>query len=300
MKKIIFLFTILSISGLLNAQPYQVGDIVEDYQLVDYKTGETTSLYKLGSAGGVLVLEWFAWWCPFCANASANVEDGIVGHYQTRGGNPYGLPITYITLNVQGNARAKSDTFIAKYGIETVMEDYNRDFFRHFNTSGGQPLFVVINAEANSPSADQWEVLYERLNYSSNEAPDISGLMRPFIDSIMPGMDANPLEDLFSDLSDPVDGWYQSSWFGWFFPTGYPLVNHLELGFGYLASAPGENNIHFYDLEAGWLFSGPEFFPYMYSHSTGNWLFYLQGTSGEWFFDYSVNAWREASMIGSS
>jgi hypothetical protein len=171
------------------------------------------------------------------------------------------------------------------------MEDYNRAFFNLFRPRGGQPLFVIINAEPDSPSAAQWEVLYTRLNYAGNSAPDISALMRPVIDAIEPGQGGDSVKALFPEIGDPVDGWYQSDWFGWFYGTDYPLINHLELGYGYLAAAPGDNTIYLYDLEWQWLFTGQDFFPYLYSPQTGNWLLYLQGSMGEWFYDYGSMNW---------
>lgn len=293
--QILTLLCILALGSSLKSQTYTVGDSVENFTFTDYVSGESVSLYDLGSEGGILVLEWFAWWCPFCANAAANVETGIIEHYKASGGtNPNGVPVRHVALNVQGGARSQSDTFIERYGIETVMEDYNRQFFSLFSPGGGQPLFVIINAEPDSPSADQWEVLYTRLNYAGNAAPDISALMRPVIDAVRPGTPADPVKGLFSTIADPVNGWYQSDWFGWFYGADYPLINHLELGYGYLADAPGDNTLYLYDLDWQWLFTGQDFFPYLYSPGIQNWLLYLEGSMGEWFYDYASMEWRNA------
>ncbi|NDV63321.1 hypothetical protein G0Q06_12720 [Puniceicoccales bacterium CK1056] len=289
-KSILILLPV--IPALLIAQTYQVGDIVDDYSFTDYTTGETVSLYELGEQGGVLVLEWFAWWCPFCANAAANVEEGIVEYYALRGGNPAGLPVRHIGLNVQGGARSQSDTFIARYGLETVMEDYNRDFFDLFSPNGGQPLFVIINAEANSPSAEQWEVLYTRLNYLGNEAPDISALMRPVIDGIEAGAPDATVETTFPGINNPTGNWYQSEWFGIFEGSNFPFISHMEFGYGYVESTSEPEVFYFYDTEWKWLFTSKGMYPFFYSFETDNWLIYSLGSMGEWFFDYNSMEWR--------
>jgi hypothetical protein len=273
------------------AQTYQVGDIVEDWTFTDYRTGASVNLHDLGAEGGVLVLEWFAWWCPFCARAAANVETGIVEYYAARGGTPDGLPVKHISLNVQGGARASSDAFIEKYNLGTVLEDYSRTFFNLFSPSGGQPLFVIINAEANSPSAERWEVLYTRLNYFTNEAPDISALMRPVIDSVEAGTASDPVLSVFSDATGPVDNWYESTWFGWFNAEGFPGIFHADHGYGQVASG-GNDTIYFNTARLGWTFTGPQIYPFLYSFSTSNWLYYQMGSNGLWFYDYAIGNWR--------
>jgi hypothetical protein len=290
---LLILSAILLAAGTsLNAQPYAVGDTVNDYSFTDYRTGESVSLYDLGAEGGILVLEWFAWWCPFCANAAANVETGIVGHYAGTGGNPHGLPVKHISLNVQGNARSQSDQFISSYNLGTVLEDYQRSFFNLFSPGGGQPLFVVINAEPDSPSAARWEVLFTRLNYASGAAPDISALMRPVIDAIEAGGPGDPVATLFPAIEGPVDGWYTSSWLGRFSAENFPMIQHEEHGMLEVGDA-GQGNLYLRSDSLGWLVSGPVFYPFLYSFTSNNWLYYLQGTSGIWFFDYALGNWRE-------
>ena len=70
----------LFLAGPANAQTYVVGDTVNNYTFTDYRTGGQVDLHGFGQEGGILVLEWFAWWCPFCARAAANVDTGI-GEY---------------------------------------------------------------------------------------------------------------------------------------------------------------------------------------------------------------------------
>jgi thiol-disulfide isomerase/thioredoxin len=271
----------------LVSQSYQVGDIVQDYTFKDYKTGASTSLYELGEQGGVLVLEWFAWWCPFCAHAAANVEEGIINYY-AGSGNTHGVPVRHIALNVQGNSRPQSDTFINNYSYQAVVEDYQRDFYDLFDNNSGQPLFVVINAEPNSPSAQQWEVLNIWLTYGSY--PDVSKGLRPFINSIQPGVPPDPVLETFSATADPVNGWYTSDWFGEFHGEAFPWIFHEELGYGHVLDGPGDS-IYLWSHLFGWTYTDPVVYPFLYSSDTSDWMYPMTHEEQLWFYDYGTESW---------
>ena len=274
------LLSLLLLVSPLAAQTYTVGSTVSDYTFTDYTTGQQVTLYELGADGGVLVLEWFAYWCPFCANAAANVETGIVEYYAARNGNPHGVPVRHIALNVQGGARTQSDAFIAAYGLTTVLEDYQRSFFNLFSPGGGQPLFVIINAEKASPGAEQWEVLYTRLNYLGNAAPDISALMRPVIDSIEASVVPPPtLEETFPQIRQELDGWWYGDWFGWLSVDGFPYVFHYELGFLYARPAP-DGGLLAWLPGKGWFHTGQERYPFLFSLESRKWV-YFDAPSGQ-------------------
>jgi thiol-disulfide isomerase/thioredoxin len=274
MKHIIQISLALLISSTASAQNYTVGDIVQDYTFTDYNSGQSVSLYELGAEGGVLVLEWFAFWCPFCTHAAANVETGIVEHYANLGGNPYGLPVKHIGLNVD-NRRQQSDIFIQSYGFQTVMEDYSRTFFREFSSSG-QPLFVIINAEPNSPSADQWEVIFVQLTYGSY--PDISALMRPVIDSIQPGIPPLTFADAFPGQTPDPEGWFNHGGFGPLHDSGFPFVFLPDLGFLHVESNT-DGSLLLWNPDIGWFTSGPDYFPYLYDHQNQQWALFDSNTS---------------------
>lgn len=276
----------------VHGQTYTVGSVVDNYTLTDFNTGEQVSLYELGQDGGVLVLEWFAWWCPFCADAAVNVKSGIVNHYGGR--NLHDVPVKHIAINVQGNAEMQSQSFAETYGFRTVLEDYQRLFFSLFSPGGGQPLFVIINAEPNSPSYERWEVLYTRLNYGGGASPDISALMRPVIDSVKKGSPDPAAQFLayFPNAGEPVDGWYELPDLGWLEPSQFPWVYSWIHGYLFLAGAGGDFYI-IYDPKLGWLATGPGLYPYFFSYDTQDWLYYQPGsTMPRWFFDYSVDDWK--------
>ena len=54
----LFAVLICGISQFANAQTYQVGDIIEDFELPNRTEGGTSSLYDY--EGHIILLEWFA------------------------------------------------------------------------------------------------------------------------------------------------------------------------------------------------------------------------------------------------
>ena len=183
-KPLLIALTLLT-GGIASAQRYSPGDIVENFTLDNPATGQKVDLYDL--EGKVLFLEWFAWWCPFCQAAAAQVETGIVDFYSS--GNPNGVPVMHVALNLQANAESQSQSFIDRYDIKYVLNDFNRAVANRFQ-SGGQPIFAIINGVKNSASHEQWELLYSLSGYGSTDQP--ISTFRSHIDSVKAGIDPGP------------------------------------------------------------------------------------------------------------
>ena len=175
-KPLLIALTLLT-GGIASGQRYSPGDIVENFTLTNRATGQEVELYDL--EGKVLFLEWFAWWCPFCQAAAAQVETGIVDYYKN--GNSNGVPVMHVGLNMQGNAESQTQAFVNRYGIDYVLNDFDRAISSEFQT-GGQPIFAIINGVKNSASHEQWELLYSRLGYGDTTHPIAT--FRSHIDSV--------------------------------------------------------------------------------------------------------------------
>lgn len=163
------------------SQQYRVGDIVENFTLINRATNQPLSLQDL--EGNIVFLEWFAYWCPFCQAAAADVETGIVNYYKNRNGNANGVPVLHVGINLEGGPGSEFPTqaFIDRYGLGLVLNDFNRGLANRFQ-SGGQPIFAIINGVQNSPSNQQWELLYSRLGYGDFAQP--ISTFRQVIDSV--------------------------------------------------------------------------------------------------------------------
>jgi hypothetical protein len=97
-----------------------------------------------------------------------------VEYYRNRGGNPAGIPVVHIALNLQADTQSRdrtaTTTFIQRYEFDPVLQDTQRVLARRF-ADGGQPIFAIINGVTNSPNARPWELLDKLQNYGSTQSP---------------------------------------------------------------------------------------------------------------------------------
>lgn len=186
---LILLFAIGPLAAQAQEQ-YRVGDIVENFELIDRATGQPVKLTDL--EGQVIFLEWFAWWCPFCRAAAADIGPGIVDYYTSRNGNLNGVPVKHVSINLQGQQETDTQSFVDFYKLGLVLNDFDAALANRFQ-NGGQPIFAIINGVANSPSHQQWELLYSQLGYGSLDAPIDN--FRTVIDSVQASTDPGPDPD---------------------------------------------------------------------------------------------------------
>lgn len=148
--------------------------------------GTTVDLHDY--AGSIIVLDFFAYWCGPCQSSSPDVEENIQEYYHDLGGNPDGIPIQVIAVNIEPQNAALTNSFIENAGLGLVLDDSaSRSVYNHYST-GGIPLFVIINGVADSPSHDQWEILHHQAGYSGHL----------FFRSLIDAVEARPM-----DASDP-------------------------------------------------------------------------------------------------
>lgn len=113
---------------------------------------------------------------------------------------------------------------------------------------------------------------------------------------VPPGM--RQITDLsnWGELSELGGGWVQSSWYGTFNTWNYPWIVHSEHGFQWVLQT-GETGgaFYFFDMEIGWVFTGPDFYPDIYGFSLdggGAWLSYAPGSvQPRFFFRYETGSW---------
>jgi hypothetical protein len=96
------------------------------------------------------------------------------------------------------------------------------------------------------------------------------------------------------DSTDIGDGWYYSSWFGYFWANSSEFGNwvwNTNHGWGYFFSV-SETELYIFDAATSdWWFVNSAWFPYLYSFSASTWMFYYNGvTPNRHFWNYSVNS----------
>lgn len=188
-----------------NAQLYQVGSIVTNNLTFTARRAFTRpdgAVIPAGAqvsvqdfVGRIVFLEWFAVWCPFCTAAEPQIDAGIVNWYAARGGNPYGVPVLYLFVNLESGAtyQTSTTTYINNNlaGSTIVLNDYgvpgSNPVRTRFQTSG-QPIFAVINGLTNSPTHQPWQVLVNHLGYGQTDFNATIAGFRAIIDSVQPPM----------------------------------------------------------------------------------------------------------------
>ena len=170
----------------LQAQTTPVGEIARNFTLTNHVTGLPLRLTDYASQ--VVVLDFFTYWCPFCQESSPVIEEQVQKYYQGQKGNPAGLPVQVISVNLEAQNRPGTDQFIAGAGLELVIDDFAREAYNQFVFPGERvaTLFVIINGVANA-NYRQWEVLYR-----TNSFEGIS-VFRGIIDSVQQAVAGAPL-----------------------------------------------------------------------------------------------------------
>jgi thiol-disulfide isomerase/thioredoxin len=217
---------IISIPSVSMAQRYAEGDIVENFTLINRATGEPVSLYDF--EGKVIFLEWFAYWCPFCQAAAAEIGPNLIEYYESRGGNSDGVEFMHVALNLQRNAENSTQSFIDFYRLPFVLNDFDREVANRFQ-NGGQPIFAIINGVANSPSHQLWELVYTRLGYGDLSQPITE--FRQAVNSVRAAVEVPGFQKFVEDLNLPVNQRAEGD-----DPDYDGLVNAFEYHFGTDAS----------------------------------------------------------------
>jgi thiol-disulfide isomerase/thioredoxin len=137
-------------------------------------------------AGKILVLDFFAYWCAPCGEASAAIHREIAEHYSIKNGNPAGVPVEVLAVNVEADNPKQTDSFIRKHGMGKVADDRDGKTFEAFK-GGDLPLIVVIDGTQGTVSKPKFEVVYRRSGFEG------AAKLRDVIDAI-PAPSAKPKE----------------------------------------------------------------------------------------------------------
>lgn len=184
----------------LCAATYKVGDVVQNFTYVDRTTGAPVNLTDY--AGKIVVLEWFAHWCPFCRASAPEIERDVIKYYADRNGTADGVAVVKLGCNVQpdtGSNRQSTDAFVKANSFPVVINDTSpaRALQGRFTATSGQPSFAIISGIANAvdrqtgKAVPQWQLLYSRFGYGATDQPTMK--FRAAIDAVKVVPPAEPV-----------------------------------------------------------------------------------------------------------
>lgn len=91
-------------------------------------------------------------------------------------------------INTEQNNPDNTDQFIARVGFNLVLDDPEWSGYAQFGPGGAASRYVIINGVPDSPSHQQWEVLFN----DSYFPPEDVTLLRAMIDGVQPTLLSPP------------------------------------------------------------------------------------------------------------
>jgi hypothetical protein len=120
-------------------------------------------------------------------------------------------------------------------------------------------------------------------SYGVNQAGENRGSLKKFKTPPLINSD-----HWYFDIEELLGGWRKSNWLGIFQPTEHQWIYHTEMGWLY-PSAMDDGSLWLWSQENGWLWTGSDIYPQLYSHKSGNWLYFMGKIGGRpRFYDYST------------
>lgn len=103
-------------------------------------------------------------------------------------------------------------------------------------------------------------------------------------------------ETYFGTLTATGNGWWESSWLGFFNGLNYPIIYQEDQGF-WICSGEGmkngANSFWFYDYILGWVWTANGNYPWIYVNARQSWAYYAHNDANfRWFYFQSSGLWE--------
>src|SRR5882724_11703126 len=150
---------------------------VTNFTLPKWQSTEQVSLTDY--AGQIVVLDFFAYWCVPCRRASEEVETGIQKYYAGKKGNPHGVTVRVLSVNIEKDNPKQTAEFIRQTELSLVLNDTDGTLLEKLGAAG-TPFLVIIDGTRATKDAPDFRVLYQESGFDGTKK------LRQIIDGIKP------------------------------------------------------------------------------------------------------------------
>ncbi len=156
--------TILTLAGGMGIHG-MAAETLPAFELSRWKTGERVRLEDF--AGRILVLDFFAYWCAPCERASRDLEQGVQQFYAARNGNPHGVPVRVVSVNIERDSPERTEEFLRSTGAGFVVNDVSGSLLRQLGGSG-IPFLAIVDGSASRAGQPNFPIVYKHAGFEGD------------------------------------------------------------------------------------------------------------------------------------
>lgn len=177
---------------LTRTPPLQAAPPVEvpNFDLPKWNSSERVRLDDF--SGGIVVLDFFAYWCAPCKRASDEIERGIQKYYAQKGGNPHGVPVRVVAINIEKDNPKLTAAYIKETGLELVLNDFDGALLEKLG-GAGTPFLVILDGTQASRDKPTFRVLHQSSGFAGTKR------LRQVIETVKP-----PKKETAKRSAEPV------------------------------------------------------------------------------------------------
>ena len=127
--------------------------------------------------GRIVILDFFAYWCITCRPATKSLEQEVQQYYARKGGNPNGIGVELIGVNIESERPDLTAQYIQETGLKVVGQDPDGKLLK---SMGGEslPFIVILDGTGANTEQNRWIIRYQSMGYEG------AGEIRSVIDAI--------------------------------------------------------------------------------------------------------------------